>query len=64
MAKPPREGETVLPEDIPLDIVYEDDAILVLNKAPGMVVHPGIGNTSGTLVNALAFYLNNPDLPV
>jgi len=64
MAKPPREGETVLPEDIPLDIVYEDDAILVINKAPGMVVHPGIGNTSGTLVNALAFYLNKSDLPV
>ncbi len=42
-----------LPEDIPLDIVYEDDDILVVNKPVGMVVHPGAGNSSGTLVNAL-----------
>ena len=42
-----------LPEDIPLDIVYEDDDIIVLNKPVGMVVHPGAGNSSGTLVNAL-----------
>src|SRR5690606_26003297 len=42
-----------LPEDIPLDIIYEDDDIIVINKAVGMVVHPGAGNTSGTLVNAL-----------
>jgi 23S rRNA pseudouridine1911/1915/1917 synthase len=43
----------IKPEPIPLDIVYEDDAILVLNKPPGLVVHPGAGNQSGTLVNAL-----------
>ena len=43
-------------EDIPLDIVYEDDDILVINKPSGMVVHPSVGNTSGTLVNALVNY--------
>ena len=43
-------------EDIPLDIVYEDDDVLVINKKSGMVVHPAIGNTSGTLVNALINY--------
>jgi len=42
-----------LPEDIPLDIIYEDDDIIVVNKPVGMVVHPGAGNSSGTLVNAL-----------
>ena len=42
-----------LPEDIPLDIIYEDEDIIVINKPVGMVVHPGAGNTSGTLVNAL-----------
>lgn len=45
-----------MPEDIPLDIVYEDDDLLVINKAVGMVVHPAAGNESGTLVNALLFY--------
>ena len=44
------------PEDLPLDIVFEDEALLIVNKAPGMVVHPGHGNYSGTLVNALAFH--------
>jgi 23S rRNA pseudouridine1911/1915/1917 synthase len=46
-------------EDIPLDIVYEDDQVLVVNKPAGMVVHPGHGNYSGTLVNALAFHFEN-----
>ncbi|MEL6987602.1 MAG: RluA family pseudouridine synthase [Bacteroidota bacterium] len=64
LSKPPKEGETVLPENIPLEIVYEDNDILIVNKAPGMVVHPGIGNTSGTLVNALSYYLQNTELPV
>jgi 23S rRNA pseudouridine1911/1915/1917 synthase len=45
--------DTVEPEDIPLDIIYEDDDLLVLNKPPGVVVHPALGNHSGTLVNAL-----------
>ena len=46
-------------EDIPIDIVYEDDDLLVINKRSGMVVHPGNGNTSGTLVNALMHYTKN-----
>ena len=52
-----RRGLEILPEDIPLDIVYEDEDVLVLNKKAGMVVHPGHGHFSGTLVNALAFHL-------
>jgi 23S rRNA pseudouridine1911/1915/1917 synthase len=47
------------PEDIPLDIVYEDDAVVVVNKPAGMVVHPGHGNYSGTLINALTFHFDN-----
>jgi 23S rRNA pseudouridine1911/1915/1917 synthase len=47
------------PEDIPLDIVYEDDALLVVNKPAGMVVHPGHGNYSGTLINALVHHFDN-----
>lgn len=46
-------------EDIPINIVYEDDDLLVINKKSGMVVHPGNGNTSGTLVNALTHYTKN-----
>jgi len=44
------------PEDIPLDVIFEDEHIIVLNKAPGMVVHPAAGNADGTLVNALLFH--------
>lgn len=47
------------PENIPLNIVYEDDQLLIVNKEPGMVVHPGHGNYSGTLVNALAYHFEN-----
>ena len=47
------------PEDIPLDVVYEDDALLVVNKPAGMVVHPGHGNYSGTLINALVYHFEN-----
>ncbi len=47
------------PENIPLNIVYEDDSLLVINKPAGMVVHPGHGNYSGTLVNALAYHFQN-----
>lgn len=50
---------TVLPENIPLNIVYEDDALLLINKPPGFVVHPGHGNYTGTLVNALAYHFEN-----
>lgn len=46
---------TLKAEDIPLDVIYEDDAILVVNKAPGMVVHPAVGHWTGTFVNALLF---------
>lgn len=47
------------PEDLPIDIVYEDDDVLVVNKAAGMVVHPGHGNYSGTLINALIYHFEN-----
>lgn len=59
----PHSGE-IVPEDIPFKIVYEDDDIMVVNKEPGMVVHPGSGNPGGTLVNAVAFYLKkqNPSI--
>ena len=49
----------LVPEDIPLTIVFEDDALLVVNKPAGMVVHPGHGNYSGTLINALTFHFDN-----
>ena len=58
MAYPPREIE-IIPQNIPLEIVYEDDDILLVNKKAGMVVHPGHGNHDGTLVNALMYYLQN-----
>lgn len=60
-AHPPHEF-LLVPEDIPLDIVYEDSSLLVVNKSAGMVVHPGHGNYSGTLVNALMHHIK--DLPV
>ncbi len=47
------------PEDLPLEIIYEDDDVLVVNKAAGMVVHPGHGNYSGTLINALIYHFEN-----
>ena len=52
-----RRGVEIKPQDIPLDIIYEDSELLVVNKPAGMVVHPGHGNFDGTLVNALAFHL-------
>lgn len=58
----PRRELKIIPEDIPLDIVYEDDQLIVVNKPPGLVVHPGHGNYSGTLVNGLAYYFK--DLPL
>ena len=53
---PPVEPDDAIPENIPLDIVYEDDDIIVINKPSGMVVHPAPGNPSGTLVNALLYH--------
>lgn len=61
----PRYEFEIVAQDIPLDIVYEDDFVLVVNKPAGMVVHPGHGNYDGTLVNALAWHFrNNPDYDV
>lgn len=61
----PRYENEVLPEPIPLDIVYEDDTVLVVNKPAGLVVHPGHGNYNGTLVNGLAYqFKDNPDYDV
>lgn len=61
MPYPLREVE-IIPENIPLDIRYEDDDLIIVNKPAGMVVHPGHGNYSGTLVNALTYHLK--DLPL
>ncbi|MGA9212619.1 RluA family pseudouridine synthase [Kaistella sp.] len=55
LTSPPREN-LIIPQDIPINIVYEDDDVVVVDKAAGMVVHPGHGNYSGTLINALAFH--------
>lgn len=60
-AHPPREIE-LIPQNIPIDIVYEDDDLIIINKQPGMVVHPGYGNYKGTLVNALVYHFQQ--LPV
>ncbi|MDE5986565.1 MAG: RluA family pseudouridine synthase [Prevotella sp.] len=58
LTRPPHDT-SILPEDIPLDIVYEDDHLMVVNKAAGMVVHPGAGNFTGTLVNAMAWHMKD-----
>ena len=58
MDRPRRELE-IIPEDIPLDVVYEDDDVMVINKPPGLVVHPGFGNYQGTMVNAIAYRLKD-----
>ncbi|MDR1055040.1 MAG: RluA family pseudouridine synthase [Prevotellaceae bacterium] len=55
----PHRGIEIIPENISLDILFEDDDVLVIDKKAGMVVHPGHGNYSGTLVNALAWYLKD-----
>lgn len=59
MLAQPKHDTTILPEEIPLDVVYEDDALMVINKPAGLVVHPGAGNFHGTLVNAIAWHLRN-----
>jgi 23S rRNA pseudouridine1911/1915/1917 synthase len=58
LTHPPYENH-IVPENIPLNIVYEDDTLLLINKQPGMVVHPGHGNYTGTLVHALAYHFDN-----
>ena len=55
----PSEVSDLNPEDIPLDIVYEDDELIVVNKPKGLVVHPGAGNEEHTLANALKFHSDN-----
>jgi pseudouridine synthase, RluA family len=61
LAYPPNEF-VIIPQDIPIDIVYEDDDILLVNKQPNLVVHPGFGNFDGTLLNAVAWHLrDNPN---
>jgi 23S rRNA pseudouridine1911/1915/1917 synthase len=63
LPEPPRDTE-VVPENIPLNIVFEDDDLLIVNKEAGMVVHPAYQNWSGTLVNALTYHFNQlPELP-
>ncbi len=58
----PKYENEIIAEDIPLDIIYEDDQVLVINKPAGLVVHPGHGNYSGTLVNALTHHLKGLDM--
>lgn len=55
---PPNDTSIIEPKDIPLDIVYEDDELIVINKQAGLVVHPGHGNFDNTLLNALAYHFN------
>ena len=56
------DSNDIIPENIPLNIVAEDDDILVVNKPAGLVVHPGSGNPSGTLINGVAYYLNQKNI--
>lgn len=60
---PPGDSVRIVPQNIPLNIVYEDDDLLVLNKPAGIVVHPGVGHWRGTLVNALAFHFQKNKVP-
>ena len=60
----PDDESLLLPENIPLDIFYEDEHLMVINKPPGLVVHPGVGNHTGTLVNALLYHFQNQTLPL
>lgn len=57
-------GEEIVPENIPLNIFYEDDEVLVVNKPPGLVVHPASGNYSGTLINGVAYYLREKNISI
>ena len=59
MLSRPKHDTTIYPEDIPLNVVYEDDYLMVINKESGMVVHPGAGNFNGTLINAVAWHMKD-----
>lgn len=63
MPEEPRERRTVLPEKMDLDIRYEDEYLMVIHKPAGLVVHPGVGNWTGTLVNGLVHYLGKGEMP-
>lgn len=56
---PDPEPQHIVPQDIPIQIVYEDDDLAIINKAPGMIVHPGFGNPDGTLVNAIIYHFGS-----
>ncbi|WP_185873765.1 RluA family pseudouridine synthase [Blattabacterium cuenoti] len=56
------EYKNIIAENIPLNIIYEDEDILIINKPSGIVVHPGIGHKTGTLIHGIKYYLNNPNL--
>ena len=60
----PTRGTAMRPENIPLDIVFEDDEFIVVNKLPGMLVHPTHRDKNGTLLNALTYYLNQRSGPI
>lgn len=62
--RPPGEGRGLIPQNIPLDIRYEDDDLMIVHKPAGMVVHPGIGHFKGTLVNALAYHFGQKEAPI
>lgn len=55
----PQRELKLIPQDLPLEILYEDDTLIIINKAPNMVVHPGFGNYTGTMVNALVYHFDN-----
>ena len=57
-------GEEIIPEELPLNIRYEDDEVMIINKPPGMVVHPASGNYTGTLINGVAWYLRQRDAEI
>lgn len=59
LSSPPREPSEIIPENIAINIIYEDDTLLIVNKEPEMVVHPGFNNYTGTLVHALAHHFEN-----
>jgi 23S rRNA pseudouridine1911/1915/1917 synthase len=58
------EGSEIIPEKIPLNITYEDDDVMIVNKPAGLVVHPGSGNRSGTLINGVAYYLKENNIKI
>jgi len=62
--EPREQNPEIIPQDIPLDVRYEDDDLMVIHKPAGLTVHPGVGQKDGTLVNALVYYFQNSDLPI